>query len=146
MGTALDSMLQARSVALVGASPRPGSFGQRMVEEVTRSPSRPRVHLINPRYGEIDGRRCLPSLADLPEPVDLVLLAVSDGQLEPQLELAAARGDRSALIFGNACEPQSEQPVPLRDRLGKIAKDAGMAMCGAGCMGFINVSRGLRAI
>ena len=146
MGTALDSMLQARSVALVGASPRPGSFGQRMVEEVTRSPSRPRVHLINPRYGEIDGRRCLPSLADLPEPADLVLLAVSDGQLEPQLELAAARGDRSALIFGNAYEPPSQTRAPLRDRLAKIANGAGMAMCGAGCMGFINVSRGLRAI
>ena len=146
MGTALDSMLQARSVALVGASPRPGSFGQRMVEEVTRSPSRPRVHLINPRYTEIDGRRCLPSLADLPEPADLVLLAVSDGQLEPQLELAAARGDRSALIFGNAYEPPSQTRAPLRDRLAKIASGAGMAMCGAGCMGFINVSRGLRAI
>ncbi|MGH3394263.1 MAG: acetate--CoA ligase family protein [Streptosporangiaceae bacterium] len=139
-------MLAARSVALVGASPRPGSFGQRMVEEVTRSPSRPRVHLINPRYAEIDGRRCLPSLADVPEPADLVLLAVSDGQLESQLELAAARGDRSALIFGNAYEPASGDSPPLRDRLAAIARDAGMAMCGAGCMGFINVSRGLRAI
>jgi acyl-CoA synthetase (NDP forming) len=146
MGTALDSMLQARSVALVGASPRPGSFGQRMAEEVTRSPSRPLVHLINPRYTEIDGHRCLPSLADLPEPADLVLLAVSDGQLEPQLELAAARGDRSAVIFGNAYEPPSETRAPLRDRLAKIASGAGMALCGAGCMGFINVSRGLRAI
>ncbi len=146
MTATVESLLGARSVALVGASPRPGSFGQRMVEEVTRSPSRPRVHLINPRYAEIDGRRCLPSLADVPDPADLVLLAVSDGQLEPQLELAAARGDRSALIFGNAYEPASGDSPPLRDRLAAIARDAGMAMCGAGCMGFINVSRGLRAI
>ncbi|HMH92431.1 MAG TPA: CoA-binding protein, partial [Streptosporangiaceae bacterium] len=58
----LESMLAARSVALVGASPRPGTFGARMIEEVTRSPSRPRVHLVNPRYAEIGGRRCLPSL------------------------------------------------------------------------------------
>jgi acyl-CoA synthetase (NDP forming) len=146
MTATVESLLAARSIALVGASPRPGSFGQRMVEEVTRSPSRPRVHLINPRYAEIDGRRCLPSLADVPDPADLVLLAVSDGQLEPQLELAAARGDRSAVIFGNAYEPASGDSPPLRDRLAAIARDAGMAMCGAGCMGFINVSRGLRAI
>jgi acyl-CoA synthetase (NDP forming) len=139
-------MLAARSLALVGASPRPGTFGQRMIEEVTRSPSRPLVHLVNPRHAEIGGRPCLPSLADLPEPVDLVLLAVPDGQLERQLELAAARGDRSALIFGNAYEPPSDEAVPLRERLGNIARGAGMAMCGAGCMGFINVSRGLRAI
>jgi acetate---CoA ligase (ADP-forming) len=146
MTATVESLLAARSIALVGASPRPGSFGQRMVEEVTRSPSRPRVHLINPRYAEIDGRRCLPSLADVPDPADLVLLAVSDGQLESQLELAAARGDRSAVIFGNAYEPASGDSPPLRDRLAAIARDAGMAMCGAGCMGFINVSRGLRAI
>jgi len=146
MGTALESMLAARSIALVGASPRPGTFGQRMIEEVTRSPSRPLVHLVNPRYAEIGGHPCLPSLADLPEPADLVLLAVPDGQLEPQLELAAARGNRSALIFGNAYEPPSDETVPLRDRLAEIARGAGIAMCGAGCMGFINVSRGLRAI
>src|SRR6185437_9545158 len=102
MSSSLEPMLSARSVALVGASPRPGSFGQRMVEEVTRSPAMPRVHLVNPRYAEIGGRRCLPSLADIPEPVDLVLLGVRDDALEGQLTLAAGRGDRSAVIFGNA--------------------------------------------
>ena len=103
-------MLEARSIALVGASPRPGTFGQRMLDEVTRSPARPEVHLVNPRYAEIGGRRCVPSLADLPGPVDLVLLAVPDAALEQQLALAARRGDRSAVIFGNA----HEDPAPLR--------------------------------
>ncbi|HEY3982014.1 MAG TPA: acetate--CoA ligase family protein [Streptosporangiaceae bacterium] len=164
-------MLAARSVALVGASPRPGTFGARMVEEVTRSPSRPRVHLVNPRYARIDGRACVPSLADLPAPVDLVMLAVPDAALEEQLALAAARGDRAAVIFGNAHEepagragPQADRPrraappgpggadpagpaVPLlRERLAGIARSAGMELCGAGCMGFINASQGLRAI
>ena len=46
----------------------------------------------------------MPSLADLPGPVDLVLLAVPDAALEQQLALAARRGDRSAVIFGNAHE------------------------------------------
>jgi acyl-CoA synthetase (NDP forming) len=216
--SALAPMLEARSIALVGASPRPGSFGQRMVEEVTRSPSRPEVHLVNPRYAEIDGRRCFPSLADLPGPVDLVLLAVADAALEQQLALAARRGDRSAVIFGNAHEdpagptdptapadptagpadptagpgnpdenppPPGQPPAPapwmdqkarssvsfgpsmtespepvgpvvlegpvgsagsLRQRLAAIARSAGMQLCGAGCMGFVNVAHGLRAI
>ena len=69
----LAPMLEARSIALVGASPRPGTFGQRMVAEVTRSPSRPEIHLVNPRYAEIAERRCVPSLADLDDPVDLGL-------------------------------------------------------------------------
>ncbi|HEX5289229.1 MAG TPA: acetate--CoA ligase family protein [Streptosporangiaceae bacterium] len=139
-------MLAARSVALVGASPRPGTFGARMLEEVTRSPGRPRVHLVNPRYARIDGRACVPSLADLPAPVDLVLLAVPDGALEDQLALAAARGDRSAVIFGNAHEEPGGDGPALRERLAGIARAAGMELCGAGCMGFINASEGLRAI
>jgi predicted CoA-binding protein len=108
--SALASMLEAGTVALVGASPRPGTFGQRMVDEVTRSPSGPAVYPVNPRYAEIGGWRCVPSLADLPGPVDLVLLAVPDAALEAQLTLAAGRGDRSAVIFGNAHENPTPTP------------------------------------
>ena len=144
---ALVPMLEARSIALVGASPRPGTFGQRMVAEVIRSPSRPQVHMVNPRYAEIAGRRCVPSLADLDDPVDLVLLGVPDAALEQQLTLAARRGDRSAVIFGNAHEDQPPPGQPgLRERLAAVARSAGLQLCGAGCMGFVNVTRGLRAI
>jgi acetate---CoA ligase (ADP-forming) len=145
VATALESMLEARSIALVGASQRPGSLGERMVAEVSASPSRPQVYLVNPRYDEIAGLRCHASLADLPEPVDLVLLGVPDSALEPQLEAAAARGDRSAVIFGSAFDVPG-RPPGLRARLAGIARSAGMALCGAGCMGFVNVARGLRAV
>jgi acetate---CoA ligase (ADP-forming) len=143
-------MLEARSVALVGASARPGSLGERMVAQVAASPSRPRLYPVNPRYDEVGGLRCHPGLADLPEPVDLVLLAVPDAALEEQLTVAAARGDRSAVIFGSAFDPPG-QPPGLRGRLAALAWPAGtaqprMALCGAGCMGFVNVARGLRAV
>lgn len=145
---ALLAMLEARSVALVGASPRPGSLGERMVAEVSRSPAGPRVYLVNPRYREIAGRPCHPSLADLPETVDLVLLGVPDTALGDQLSLAARRGDRSAVIFGGAYEIPDISPgtAGLRARLAATAQAAGMAVCGAGCMGFVNISHGLRAV
>jgi acyl-CoA synthetase (NDP forming) len=168
----LTSMLEARTIALVGASPRPGSFGQRMIDEVSRSPSRPDICLVNPRYDEIGGRPCYGSLAELPGPVDLALLAVPDSALEQQLALAALHGARSAVIFGNAhSEPDDNSwmwqkagssepiaismpgrpaeaagPTTLRQRLAAIARTGGMQLCGAGCMGFVNVARGLRAI
>ena len=147
--TALTAMLTARSVALVGASPRDGSLGQRMIAELARSRPAPRTYLVNPRHAEIAGRRCYPSLAELPESVDLVLLAVPDPALEEQLTLAARRGDRSAVIFGSAFDPPGPRPAgqpSLRDRLAAIATAAGMAVCGAGCMGFVNVTGGLRAV
>jgi len=167
------AMLEARSVALVGASPRPGSLGARMIEEVAKSPSRPRTYLVNPRYDKIGDVQCYPGLADLPEPVDLALLAVPDTALEEQVRVAATAGTRSVVIFGSAVDPPGHpgpapgpppRPTPsipspdsfavtgrphgtgLRDRVATIAVDAGMAVCGAGCMGFVNVARGLRAI
>jgi acyl-CoA synthetase (NDP forming) len=136
----LRAMLEARSVALVGASPRPGTLGQRMVAEVARSPASPAMYLVNPRYREIGGVPCHPSLAALPGPVDLVLLGVPDAALAAQVELAARRGDRSAVIFGSAFGDG------LRDEIATTARAAGMALCGAGCMGFVNVGYGLRAI
>jgi acetate---CoA ligase (ADP-forming) len=166
---ALAAMLEARSVALVGASPRPGSLGERMVSEVIKSPARPEVYLVNPRHERVAGRPCHASLADLPAPVDLVLLAVPDPAVEEQLALAARRGDRSAVLFGSAHElpggpsgappprspdrqpgePPGHEPGPpltLRARLAATARGAGMAVCGAGCMGFVNVTYGLRAV
>jgi acyl-CoA synthetase (NDP forming) len=137
-------MLEARSVALVGASARPGSLGARMIAEVARSPSRPRTYLVNPRYADIDGTPCLPGLAELPEPVDLVLLAIPDAALEAQLDAAARSQARSAVIFGSAFDLPGASG--LRSRLAAIAGQAGMAVCGAGCMGFVNVARGLRAV
>ena len=68
--------------------------------------------------------------------------------MEDQLGAAARRGDRAAVIFGSLHEPPGADPLgaTVRQRVAGIARDAGMAVCGAGCMGFVNVTYGLRAI
>jgi acyl-CoA synthetase (NDP forming) len=142
---ALLGLLEARSVAVVGASARPGSFGSRMLAELARSPARPAVFPVNPRYQRIGDQRCYPSLADLPAPADLVLFGVPDAALEAQLTLAAGTGCRAGVIFGNAHE-EFRAGEPLRARLSATARAAGMELCGAGCMGFANVTYGLRAM
>ena len=143
---AVRSMLEARTVAVVGASERAGSFGWRMTSEVARSPGPVEMFPVNPRYDQVLGRACVPSLDDLPEPVDLVLLGVRDEALEAELGRAAARGDRSAVIFGSAHDLGAPAGPSLRERLAAIARGAEMALCGGGCMGFVNLAHGLRAI
>ena len=143
---AVRAMLEARRIAVVGASGRDGSFGHRVVSEVTRSPSAPEVHLVNPRYDEVLGRPCLDSLDEIDGPVDLVLMGVGDRSVEEQLARAAARGDRSAVVFGSLFEPDDPSSTAIRDRVAATARAAGMALCGGGCMGFVNVARGVRAI
>ena len=139
----LAVMLEARSVALVGASPRPGSLGARMIAEVAKSPAAPRTYLVNPRYEKIGTERVYPGLADLPEPPELALLAVPDAALGEQMGAAAEAGVRSVVIFGSAFDARGNH---LRESIAATARDAGMHVCGAGCMGFVNVARGLRAI
>src|SRR5258707_1860456 len=159
---ALLAMLEARSLALVGASKRDGSFGARMLTEAAKSAAKPVIYPVNPRYADIDGRRCYPSIADLPEPVALALLAVPDAALEQQLTLAADHGCRSAVIFGNAHEDQAPGPGPqhrqpgaapavaaapsLRRRLASVARSPGMERCRAAFLGFPNLSHRLRGV
>ncbi|SHM87619.1 acetate--CoA ligase family protein [Cryptosporangium aurantiacum] len=138
MTDALWAMLHARSVAVVGASPNADSFGGRMLTELARSPARLRTYLVNPRYDRIGEQRCHPSLDDVPGAVDLVLLGVPDRALESQVDAVVRRGDRGAVIFGSASQPG------LRERI--VARAADTALCGAGCMGFVNVPYGLRAL
>ena len=133
---AVAAMLGARSVAVVGASPRPDSFGSRMVVEAQRGSAR--VHLVNPRYDRIGDMPCAPTLADLDAAVDLVLLGVPDTALLEQLEAAVAAKARSAVLFGSA--------HGLREKIAATAAHAGMALCGAGCMGFVNNALGVRAL
>ncbi len=136
MTSAVAAMLGARSMALVGASPRPDSLGSRMIVEAQRGSAR--FHLVNPRYDRIGELPCVPSLAHLDDPVDVVLLGVPDAVLLDQLAAAAAAGARSAVLFGSA--------HGLRDEITAIATNAGMAVCGAGCMGFVNNALGVRAL
>jgi acyl-CoA synthetase (NDP forming) len=130
----IEAMLEARSMVLVGASERPGSLGARMVAQARSSAANPRIYLVNPRYEQ----PYLPSVTDVPEQPDLVVLAVPDRVLPAELRKAADMKARSAVIFGSA--------VGIRGQIADIARSAGMALCGAACMGFVNVSYGLRAV
>ena len=83
-------MLEARSVAIVGASVREGSVGNQSVVELVDGGFDGAIYPVNPKYDEVLGHRAFGSLAAIGEPVDLVILAVSNALLEDQLRLAAA--------------------------------------------------------
>jgi acyl-CoA synthetase (NDP forming) len=142
---ALETMLEASSVAVVGASPRPGSFGREMLLELRRGGYDGEVFPVNPRYPEIGGMPCHPSLEAIGRPVDAVLLGVPNALLESQMEAAAAARAGGAIIFASCYEEARPGVPPLTERLAAIARTAGMCICGGNCMGFLNVERGLRA-
>ena len=142
---ALRTMLEARSVAMVGASPRFDTPGNYMVKQLVIGGFSGEVAAVNPRYDEVEGIACFPRLEELPFAPELVLLAVGNRRLEGQMEAAARCGARGVVVFASGLEDPPDDP-PLTERLRSIAADAGMALCGANCMGFADVERGLRAL
>ena len=144
-GDALGRMLAPASVAVVGASDVPGSFGWQMMTQLLRGGYRGRVYPVHPTRPRVFGLACYPDLDALPEPVDLAILGVPNRLLEPQLGIAAARGVRSAVVFASGYEDPRPGVPALTDRLRQIASSAGMAICGVNGMGFVHVAGGVRA-
>jgi acyl-CoA synthetase (NDP forming) len=142
---ALQAMLEARSVAVVGASAQPGSFGFELLRQLRVGGFDGRIHPVNPHYTEIDGLPCVAAIEDVPEPVDLAILGVGNTSLEKILRSAGASGARSAVICASGHAPEGAEGPPLPERLQAIAREFGMAVCGGNGMGFINVERKLRA-
>jgi len=140
----LKPLLEPRSIAIVGASPRPGSFGRTTLAQTIAGGFTGPIYPVNPNQQEILGLKCYPSLADLPEPADLVILAVANAQLEEQMRLVVSTGCRAVTIFASAYL-EGDKPPLLTQRLRQICRDAGIPLCGSNCMGFYHPTRGINA-
>jgi len=140
----LKPLLEPRSIAFVGAPDRPGAFGRTTLAQTLAGGFKGKVFPVNPKQREILGLKCYASLADLPEPADLVILAVANGMLEEQLTLAIRTGCRSATIFASAYLDGDKPPL-LTERLARLAREAQMPVCGANCMGYYHPARGTNA-
>jgi acetate---CoA ligase (ADP-forming) len=136
----LGPLLEPRSIAIVGASERPGSFGRTTLTQTQANGFKGEIYPVNPKQREILGLKCYPSLTDLPRPADLVVLAVANATLEAQMKLAIETGCRSATIFASAYL-EGDHPPLLAQRLAALAREAGMPICGANCMGFYHPAR-----
>jgi acyl-CoA synthetase (NDP forming) len=139
----LDPLLKPSSIALMGASARPNSNGLALVEMCGIDGYEGRIYPVNPRYAEISGRKCYPSLESLPERVDHVVIALANTQIESGLELAIAHGAKAATIFGST-QLEGDTEPRLAERVRRRARSAGLALCGGNSMGFYNPLIGLR--
>ena len=143
----LERMLEARSVAVVGASVKEGSLGRQMMVELRRGGYDGAIYPVNPGYDEVLGAPCFASIGDVPEPVDLAILGVSNTRIEEAFADAVAAGARSVVTFSSLYEERPPTPgaPPLTDRLAAAARRAGIPVCGGNGMGFLNMARNLRA-
>src|SRR5712692_8634509 len=113
-GHLLAPLLAPRSIAFVGASPRPNTPGNHMLRMIARAGFSGDIFPINPNYREVEGRRCYAALAELPRRVDLAVLAVANARLEQTVREAAHHGVRAAVIFAS-CYLENDTAPPLTE-------------------------------
>ena len=133
----LTPLLAPRSIAVVGASPRAGSQFEKLRASLVAAGFDGPLHAVNPRYEQIDGAPCYPSLADVPGGVDLAVLSVADTRLEENLAAAIAAGVGALSIFGG-CLIEEDATPRLAERLSAMAREARLPINGGNCLGFCN--------
>jgi len=88
----LGPLLAPRSVAVVGATSRPGAYADETLRNLKRMGFAGRVWGVHPTRERVHGRVCVPSVADLPEAVDAVVVAIPAAGVPEVIEQAGARG------------------------------------------------------
>jgi acetate---CoA ligase (ADP-forming) len=132
----LAPLLQPRSIAVVGATSRPGAYGDETLRNLRRIGFRGRVWGVHPTRRRVHGRTCVPSVADLPDPVDAVVVAIPAAGVPEVIEQAGARGCGGAVVYA-AGFGETADGERLQDELRSAAARHALPVCGPNCDGIV---------
>jgi acetate---CoA ligase (ADP-forming) len=135
--------MRPRSVAIVGASAEPDSIGGAVLANLDRCGYRGEIHLVSRRASEINGRRCVGTIDELPEHIDAAVLVVPQ---QAVVEAVAACGRRrigGAVVFASGFAEVDTAGRAEQERLVQTARAAGVRLLGPNCIGFTNFADGV---
>lgn len=138
----LDALFRPRSVAVVGASPRERSLGRVVARNLRAGGFAGRIDIVSPKYADIDGIATAASLADLPEPPDLIVVTVPPGHVPAVIDQAGAAGVRAAVVITAGLGQGEGSP---REAAVAAARRHGLRMVGPNCLGVLSPHAGLNA-
>ena len=136
----IDRMLNPRSIAVVGATPRM-QYGGRFVAAAMGSMERGvNVYPVNPRYEEVQGLQCYPSVSALPEAPDVVGVVVPYHAVLDTLRESHEKGAKSAIVISAGFSERAvDDRRDLQAELGRFARESGMRVSGPNCLGSANL-------
>ncbi len=137
------AMLKPRSIAIVGASAEPGAPGGGVLANLERFAFPGPIHLVNKSRTDINGRPCVPSIDDLPQGIDLAVLAIPQPATVAAVEACARRGIRSVVIFASGFAEAGEEGRVAQERIATVAQQNGMLIAGPNCLGYVNFVDGV---
>jgi acetyltransferase len=137
--TDLTPLLAPRSVALVGATDHPTSFGGRVFRQMSNFGFKGPIYPVNPRLANIDQYQCYPGVKDLPQTPDHVGIIISTARVFDILEECAQIGVRFATVFsGGFAETGTPEGRELQNKLVRFARSHNMRIMGPNCNGVVN--------
>jgi acetate---CoA ligase (ADP-forming) len=132
----LSRLLGPRSVAVVGATERPDSYGAQALVNLDAIGFDGQVWGVNPRRTSVLGRPCVPTVSDLPEAVDAVVIAIPAAGVAATVEQAGARGCGGAVVF-SAGFAEIADGAGLQADLVAAARRHELPVCGPNCNGIV---------
>ncbi len=142
---ALRHFLEPASVAVVGASERPGSVGRQVLERVIGSGFDGPVYPVNPRGGTVLGLATSRSVSELPEPVELVVVATPAATVAGVARECALAGVPALLVLSGGFAETGPEGIGRQEELLAICRAAGMRLVGPNCLGTMGQARPLDA-
>jgi len=134
----LSHLLRPASVAVVGASREQGSVGRAILHNIVSSGFKGAVHAVNPRAHTVEGVRCVASVGDLPESVDLAVITVPPAAVPGAAEECGRRGVRCLIVITAGLGAHGKDLLA-------ICRRHGMRLVGPNCSGVIVPPIGLNA-
>ncbi len=133
-----NRLLHPASVAVLGASDRPGSYGSQALLNLREIAYPGEVWGVNPNRGEAHGYPCVASIEELPVAADAVVVAIPAAGVPAAVEQAAARGCGGAVIF-SAGFAEVPEGIELQRALVAAAEQHGLPVCGPNCNGIVTM-------
>jgi acetate---CoA ligase (ADP-forming) len=134
----LRPLFRPRSMAVVGASRDPTSIGYKLLEAPIMNGFQGPVYPVNPKAPVVGSIRAYPLVRELPEPVDLAVIAVPRDAVLPVVDDCAERGVKALVVITAGFAEVSAEGRELQQQLVEKVRGYGMRMVGPNCLGLLN--------
>ncbi|MGZ5144063.1 MAG: acetate--CoA ligase family protein [Burkholderiales bacterium] len=135
----LEKLLSPRSIAIIGASHEERRPGGQPLHALTSYGYTGKVYAVNPRYTDIKGVPCFPTIEAVPEPVDLAIVALPASEVPRILEECGAARIRHALVLSAGFREIGEAGAVLQAQLDAALARSGVRIVGPNCIGMLNL-------
>ncbi len=141
----LGAFFAPRSVAVIGASEKPADLGRMALWNLVSSPFGGKVFPIHPTSGSLLGIRACRRIGELPESIDLAMIATPAEEIVGVVRECVAAGVRGAVLLTGGFRKRGVEGARLRQEVVAIARGGGMRIMGPNCLGIMNPLTGLNA-